>query len=137
MPQSAPFPLEEVSKDPRVYRIKDPSLGEKKVFFTVIKECPVKEDRTLFATTRSLFIGLEQLNIFRQSELQFENLLLLKSEATAVVEGNRISLLVFSERTQDCVRDLLVWTIASEDKEERWKEIFEDKNRLMDLLRKE
>jgi len=99
----------------------------------------VKEDRDLFATTRSLFIGLDQLEIVRQSEFQYGASSILESEASATLDNQPFSLLVYSERTPDnCVRDLLLWTVEAGEKDsDKWKEILQDKSRVMDLLRKE
>lgn len=136
--QNATFQLERVSSDPSVYLVKDSTLGERKVFVSVFKECPVKKDRDLTATTRSLFVGLEQLDITKQSAFQYQDSTILESEATGVVDGQPISLLVYSERTNNCLRDLLLWTRTQDGEDSgKWKEILEDKDRVVDLLRKE
>ncbi len=136
--ENAPFELEQVSSNPSIYLIKDSALGEKRVFVSIFKECRVKEGRDLTASTRSLFVGLEKLDITGQSAFQYQDSTILESEASGTVDGRPVSLLVYSERTKDCVRDLLVWTLKQDEEDGgRWKEILRDRDRIVDLLRKQ
>ena len=129
-PADSRLSFDRVSTEPLVYRADD-------VFLTMLKECPVREETPLPGFTRELFIGLEGLQIERQTTENVEGTNVFETEASASLDGKPLRLLSLSVRAHDCVQDVLFWSRVEDGQpsSEVFRKMLDHKQLYVDMLR--
>lgn len=100
-----------VGENPYIYQI---SIGSDKAFLAAFRECGLKSNVKVLATTRELFIGLKDLHITEVSELPGSQAPLTLARAQASFEDTSLSLISISRREAECVYDITLWTNFTE-----------------------
>lgn len=100
--------LERISSNPLIYRLASSSLPSP-MFASFIRECPVKSETGLAATTRELFIGFDNLQILTQEEKDLDGTKYYLSRASATIDGTSVSLFSVSMHEEQCVKDGIFW----------------------------
>ena len=87
-------------------------------FATTVEECGISDKFTTRATTRQLLVGLTDIKFLSQDAATYGDNRGLLSIISAKYDIDPINLVVFSSRTDNCVKDTIVWKQASLEAEE-------------------
>ena len=101
--------VSELQKTPYLYYLSFADKTLPPLYVTLLEECEITESLTERATTRQLFIGLEDLTIKEQSRVQVGSDTLVRSLAHARMEDIPLTVISYSLRKKDCVRDYVSW----------------------------
>lgn len=104
-----PEQVSELRKSPYVYLLTFPDRPIPDLYLTVLEECNLAETLSGNATTRQLFIGLKQLSIENQKRLKVGDRTIFRSVARARLEEVPLTVVSYSLRDKDCVRDYVSW----------------------------
>ena len=111
-----------VSRDPYVFKTTLPpahqqDAPQQELFFTAIEDCSVGENVSKVGAARQLFIGLSDLQILEQEEYTVSSPTGsthkgLRSVVSAKMDSEPLSIMSFSLRRGECVRDYVAWKAA-------------------------
>lgn len=102
----------EIRADPFVY---ENSLSSSRVFLTAVKDCQKSKRRSPVMAARQLLVGLRDIRIVEQDEVQLADRTALRTRISAKFESNPLDLVTFTMTQSDCVYDFVLWQNRTPD----------------------
>lgn len=98
--------IEQINRSPHTYRI---TTNHSPLFLTALKECGYSDRVSSLGTTRSLFVGMRDLQIINQTKIELNGRDFLHSILLASYNDTNLNINTFSMREGDCVSDYVIW----------------------------
>jgi hypothetical protein len=124
----------EIQQSPYVYEVSDGDAG--KAYITAIKECEKKKAVSPIVAARQLLVGLKDIRIVSQDQLNVADLPALRSHITARLEEHPLDLLTYTVPHKDCVYDIVLWRATPQGAPAQAAQFFGDDERLAQFLTK-
>ena len=85
------------------------SLQGSEIFITAIEDCSRSSKGKIASIARQLFVGLDELKIKSQQEINLGQKSFVKSLANSRVDSKEILVASYTSQHGDCVRDYVLW----------------------------
>ncbi len=109
--------LIKLESDPLLYRVTHPAI-EFPLFATAFEACGVKNFVPSKAMTRQLLVGFSNMTVNGQETIATPKGTVLQTDTSATVDDEPITLITFTKRGEECVRDFAFWYRTSQASED-------------------
>lgn len=108
-PKAPSWAIETISENPYVYRISQEAMPTSFYFYTVIENCSPKLSPAKAVSTRQLLVGLSNIRVGQQLDLEIANQHFLRSQIQADLEQQHLQLVVYTAQSENCLSDYAFW----------------------------